>query len=209
MNPDPDVSPSSAPTHAICFLKSQKINNFFTLIKNINYQHLQGISLIGWDKSGWISIDAEYLPRFLCSTTPAITMALHAQPTIPSDLTTNQAFESNTGILHASLLGDPTLTVQYQITTRSILPTFTQDRNESGYDVFSFTPFSSEAAWTRLHPEQAILNTIYIRLRDTNPPTFMSQASSMSTYPAPTTTYAHISLSNQTVEPTMALISLM
>ena len=136
-------------------------------------------------------------------------MALRTQPTILSDLTPEQAFESDTGILHASLSGDLTLTVQYWIATRSILPTFTRDRLEAGYDVISFTPLSLEAAWARLHPEQPILNTISVRLNETNPPTFLSQASSMSTSPAPTTPLAHNSPSNQTVDPTTALIALM
>ena len=56
-----------------------------------------------------------------------------------SNLTPEQAFESKTGILHASLSGNPTLTVHYWITTRSILPTFAQDRLEDGYDVISYT----------------------------------------------------------------------
>ena len=150
-----------------------------------------------------------YLPRFLYSTAPAVTMTLHAHPTIPSELTPKQAFESDTGILHASSSGNPTLTVQYWITTRSILPTFTKDCHETGYDFLSFTPFSSEAAWTRLHPEQAISNTISVRLRETNPPTFPSQASLMSTSPAPITPPAHSYLSNHTVDPTTELIALM
>ena len=69
--------------------------------------------------------------------------------------------------------------------------------------------FSSEAAWTRLYPEQAILNTISVRLHETNPPTFTSIASSVSTSPAPTTPPTHNSPSNQTVNPTTALIALM
>ena len=136
-------------------------------------------------------------------------MALRAQPMITSNLTPKQVFESDTGILHVLLSGDPTLTVRYWITTRSILPTFTWDRLEAGYNVISFTPFSSEAAWTRLHPEQAILNTISVRLNETNPQKIPSQASLMSTYTALTTPPAHGSLSNQTVDPTLALIDMM
>ena len=104
-------------------------------------------------------------------------MALRTHPTIPSDLTTEQVFEYDTGILHALSSGHPTLTIQYCITTRSTLPTFTKYHQEAGYDVLYFTPFSSEAAWTRLYPEQDISNTIYVRLHETNPPTFLSLAS--------------------------------
>ena len=89
-------------------------------------------------------------------------MALRAHPTILSDLTPEQSFESDTGILYALSLGNPTITLQYWITTRSILPKFTQDRQEAGYDALYFNPFSSEAAWTRLYPEQAISNTISV-----------------------------------------------
>ena len=74
--------------------------------------------------------------------------------------------------------------------------------------MISFTLFSSEAAWTRLHPEQAILNTISVRLNETNPQTIPSQASLMSTSSAPTPPPAHGSLSNQTVDPTLALIAM-
>ena len=62
-------------------------------------------------------------------------MALRTHPMIPSELTPEQAFESNTGILHASSLGDPTLSVCYWITTRSILLTFTRNCLKAGYDV--------------------------------------------------------------------------
>ena len=59
---------------------------------------------------------------------------------IPSYLTPEKVFEYDTGILHASSSGDPNPTIQYWITTMSILPTFTQDRHEAVYDVLSFTP---------------------------------------------------------------------
>ena len=133
---------------------------------------------------------------------------MRSRPTIPSDLTPKQAFESNTGIHHASSLGNPTLTIQYWITTRSILPTFTQDIQEARYNVLYFNPFSSEAVWTRLYPKQAISNTISVRLHETNPPTFLSLASSMSTSPAPMTPPTHNSPSNKTVDPTTSLIVL-
>ena len=134
---------------------------------------------------------------------------MHAHSTIPRDLTPEQPFESDTGILHASSLSYPTLTLQYWITTRSILPAFTQDFQDSGYDILYFTPFSLEAVWTRLYPEQAISNTISVRLNETTPPTFPSLASSMSTSPTTRTPPTHSSPSNQTVEPTTALIALM
>ena len=148
------------------------------------------------------------MPQFLCSTALVVIMALHAHPTIPSNLTPEQVFKSDTGILHAFSSGEPTPTVQYWITTRSILPTLTRDPLKYGYDVISFTLFSSEAALTRLHPKQAILNTISVRLNETNPQTFPSQASSMSTSPVTTTPPAYVSQSNQTVDPTTALIAL-
>ena len=75
--------------------------------------------------------------------------------------------------------------------------------------MISFTPFFSEAAWTRLHPTQAISNTISVRINETNTQTIPSQASSLSTSPAPTTPPAYDYPSNQTVDPTLALISLM
>ena len=64
-------------------------------------------------------------------------MALRAHPMITSDLTPEQAFESDSGILHESSSGDPTLTVHYWITTRSILPTFACKHIEAGYNVLS------------------------------------------------------------------------
>ena len=86
---------------------------------------------------------------------------------------------------------------------------FMQDRQEAEYDVIYFTPFSSEAVWARLYLEQAISNTISIQINETNPPTFPSLASSMSTFPTPATPPTHISPSNQTVDPTTALVVLM
>ena len=154
------------------------------------------------------------MPLHLCPNSsdpdaPAGTMALHAHPTIRNKITSEQAFKSNIGILHASSSGDPNLTLQYFITTSSILPVFTQYFQEACYDVLYFTPFYSEAVWTRLYPEQAISNTISGWLNKTTPPTFPSLASSISTSPTPTTLPTHNFLSNQKVEPTTALIALM
>ena len=89
-------------------------------------------------------------------------MALRAHPTIPSDLTQEQVFESDTGILHVLLLDTLTLTLYYWITMRSILLAFMQDFQEARYDIICFTPFSSEAAWTRLYSDYLILNTISV-----------------------------------------------
>ena len=136
-------------------------------------------------------------------------MALRAHPTIPSDLTQEKAFESNTSIIHALSSYTQNLTLYYLITTRSILPTFTQDKQGAGYGTIYFTLFYSEAACTRLYSKNQILNTISIRLYDTNPPTFPSLASWMSTYPSPTTPPTHNSLSNKIVESTTALIAIM
>ena len=134
-------------------------------------------------------------------------MALHARPTIPSDLTQEQAFEFDTGILHATS-SDTHLTLQYWITTSSILPKFTQDRIEAVFTTIYFTLFSSEAAWTRLYTEHPISNTISVGLNKTTPPNFPSLASSISISPISATPPTHISPSNQTVNPTMALIAL-
>ena len=68
---------------------------------------------------------------------------------------------------------------------------FTQYCQEAGYDILYFTLFSSEAAWARLYPEQAISNTISVRLNETNPPTYLSLASSMSTSLTPATPPTH------------------
>ena len=135
-------------------------------------------------------------------------MALRAHPRIPSDLRPEQVFKSNTGILRASSSVEPTLSVCYWITTQSILPTFTSNRLEAGYNILSYTQFSSETAWTRVHPDQAITNTISVQINETNPQTVTSQASSMSTSLAPTTPPAHGSPPN-TVDPTVQLIALM
>ena len=58
---------------------------------------------------------------------PTGIMDLRAHPTIPIDLTPEQLFESDTGILDALSSDVLTLSLQYWITTRSILPMFTQD----------------------------------------------------------------------------------
>ena len=135
-------------------------------------------------------------------------MALRSRPTILSDLTQEQAFESNTGILHSSS-SYTHLTLHCVIANRYILPTFMQDRQEDGYGIICFTPFSSEAAWTYLYPKHPMSNTISVRLNDTTPPTFLSLTSLMSTSPTPETPPTHSSPSNQTVDPTTALITLM
>ena len=70
-------------------------------------------------------------------------------------------------------------------------------------------PFSTEVAWTRLNPEHPISNTISVRLNKTTPPTFPLLDSSMSTSPTPATPPTHSSPSNQTVDPTTSLITLM
>ena len=135
-------------------------------------------------------------------------MALRAHPTIPSDLTPEQAFDSNTGFLRASSSGNPTLSVRYWITTRLILQIFSRNRLEDGYDILYYTPFSSEAAWTHVHPDQAITNTISVQTNKTNTQTVTSQASLMSTSLAPITSTAHGSPPN-IVDPTVQLIALM
>ena len=86
-------------------------------------------------------------------------MALRAHPTIPISLTQDQAFDSDSGILHATS-SDTHLTLHYWITTNYILLNLTQDRREDGYDITYFTLFHSEVAWTRLYSENAITNTI-------------------------------------------------
>ena len=136
-------------------------------------------------------------------------MALRSHSKIPINLTPKQALDSETGILHASSSVDLTLTVSYWITTRSMLPIFARDRLEAGYDMILYTPFSSEEVWTCLHPNQSISNTISFQINNTNPQPIPSQASLMSTSSAPTTPPPHVSLSNNTVDPTLSLIALM
>ena len=88
-------------------------------------------------------------------------MALRTHPTTPIDLTQEQSFESETGILHATPL-DTYLTLHYWITTSSILPNFKQYIIEASCDTIYFTRFSSEAVWTRLYPENPISNRISV-----------------------------------------------
>ena len=208
MNPDSNVRPSTASTHVFYFLKLQRIKNFLTLIKKTIYYHLQVIALIRWGKSGWLSNAVASLTRFLCPTATAVTMALRTHPTIPRNLTPEQAFESNNGVLHASSLVDLTLSVRYWITTQSILQTFARNWLKAGYNILYYTPFSSEAAWTHVHPDQEITNTIYVQTNNTNTQTVTSQASLMSRSLAPTTPTAHGSPTN-IVDPTVQLIALM
>ena len=136
------------------------------------------------------------------------TMALHAHPTTLIDLTQEQAFDSDTGILHTPSLDTHTTTLHYWITTRSILAKFTQDRWEAIYNIIYFNPFSSKMAWTHFNPENPISNTIYVRRTKTTHPNFPSLASSMSTSPTPAAPPKHSSLSNPMIEPTTALIAL-
>ena len=119
--------------------------------------------------------------NFSALNTTANTVALQFHPTILRDLTPNQEFEPDTGILHASLSDAPTITFQYWITISSILPTFTQDRQEASYKVIYFTPFSTKAVWTRLYPDQPIPNTISARLTDMDTLLITYLSSSMST----------------------------
>ena len=135
-------------------------------------------------------------------------MALRAHPTIPSNLTPEQAFDSNTGVLNSLSSGNPTISVCYWITTLLILPTFAINRLEAGYDILHYTPFSSEAEWTRIHPDQVITKTIYVQTNETTPHTVTSQASSMSTSLAPKIPTAHGSPPN-IVDPTVQIIALM
>ena len=136
-------------------------------------------------------------------------MALHAHPTILSDLTQEHVFESDTGILHASSSNKHTPILHYCITTSSIFLTFTQDQQEAGNNIIYFTPFSSEAAWTRLYPKNLISNMISVRRTKTNPPTFLSLDSLILTSPTPETPPSHNSLPNPIFEPTKNLIALM
>ena len=136
-------------------------------------------------------------------------MALRAHRTIPRNLTSEKVFDSHTGILHALLSDALTLTLQYWITTRSILPTFKQDSQDSVYNVLYFNFFSTELVWTRLFSDQPVSNTISVQGNKTDPPTFPSLARSMSTSPTPATPPRHNSLSKPNVDPTTTLIPLM
>ena len=135
-------------------------------------------------------------------------MALQVHLMIASDLTPNQAFESDNGILHASSLDVPVITLQYWITTRSILPTFTQDQQEAGYKVLYFTPFLTKAAWECLYPDQPAANTISARLAETAPLTIPSLSSLVSTSPTPTKHPTHNYLQNAPSDPTPSFIAL-
>ena len=135
-------------------------------------------------------------------------MALRAYPTIPSDLKPKQALESDTGILHVSSPDAPSLTLQYWITTRSTLPTFTQDLQEAGYGILYLTPFLVKVAWARFYPDQPVLNTISVRHTETALPNFHSLDSLMSILPTPATPPSHNPLTNPTIDPTAALILL-
>ena len=136
-------------------------------------------------------------------------MVLQFHPTILSDLTPEQAFESNNGIIHVFSSDVPNITTQFWITTSSILSTFTQDWQGAGYNVLYFTPFSTKGVWTRLYPDQPITNMIFARLTATDPLPIPLSSSPMSTSPTPETSPSHNSPSNAPVNPTAALIALM
>ena len=136
-------------------------------------------------------------------------MALQVHPTIPIDLTPEQAFEYDNGILHALLSEAPTITIQYWIMTRSIIPTFMQDQREAGYNILYFNPFLTKAAWTRLYPDQPFTNTISARLADMDSLTISSLSFSVSTLPTPVTPSKRDYTSNDPANPMAALITLM
>ena len=134
-------------------------------------------------------------------------MLLQAHPTVQSDLPVAQVTASDTGILHVLSVAVPIITHQYWITTRYILPEFAQDHLELGYEMFYFTPFSSEAVWLRLHPGIPITNNIYPILQVMAPSMILSFLL-MYTF-TPPSTQADNSPSNATVDPTTALTALM
>ena len=141
-------------------------------------------------------MDGSSPPPHLCPYSSALntttdTMALQSYPTIPSELTPEQVFDSVTGIFHALSSDAPTITFQYWTTTRSIIPTFTQDRQEMSYNVLYFTPFSTKLVWTRLYPDQIITNTISARLTETATLQSHSIYYSMSTSSTPATPPIH------------------
>ena len=160
-------------------------------------------------KSYGSSTPPHLFPDLSSRDAPTGTMAIRAHPTIPSNLTHKQLLNSDTSILHALSSDTPTLTLQYWITTRSILPAFTQYFQESGYYILFFTTFSTEAAWTCLYPDHPISNTISIRHTKTATTTLTSLALSMPTFLTPATPPSYNYLSKSTVDPTMALIALM
>ena len=84
-----------------------------------------------------------------------------------------------------------------------------QDWQEAGYNVLYFTPFSTEAAWIRLYPDEHVTNTISARLTATDPLPIPSRSSLMSTSPTSENPPSHNSLSNAPIDPTSALIALM
>ena len=95
-------------------------------------------------------VDGFLTPSHLCPDSSALdvtsgTMVLQVHPAITSDPTPVLASDSDTGVLHVSSSDLPAITLQYWIRTRSIIPTLTQYGQEAGYNVFYFTPFSTDA----------------------------------------------------------------
>ena len=138
----------------------------------------------------------------------AITMVLQLHLTITSDLMPLQDSRSYTGILHVLLLDVLTITLHYWITIRSIISTFTQYWQETGYNVIYFTLFSTKAVWIRLHSNLPKTNKIYVRLTKTDPSTITS-LSLMSALPSPPMPPTHNPPSNAPSDPTMSLIAFM
>ena len=135
-------------------------------------------------------------------------MALQVHPRT-SDLTPEQVFESENGILYSSLSNVTTINLHYWITTRSILPPFTQYWQEVGYNILYFTPFSTEAVWIRPYPYKPVNNTIYSRPTNTAPSSIPTLSSPMSTSSTPSTPPKQNYWSNAPANPTTGLIALM
>ena len=84
-----------------------------------------------------------------------------------------------------------------------------QDHREVGYNVLYFTPYSTEAAWIRLYPDEHVTNTISARLTATDPLPIPSRSSLMSTSPTSETPPSHNSLSKYPVDSTTVFIAMM
>ena len=131
---------------------------------------------------------------------------LQSHPNVPRNLPLIQGIASKTGILQVSSLEAPSIELHYCITTHDVLLAFHQYRLENGYNIFYFTPFSSEEAWLRLNLKRAIANTISPQNTETAPSNITSYSSTAIT----SSPLTHPNLtSTSPVDQTTALINLM
>ena len=101
--------------------------------------------------------------NFSALNTTANTVALQFHPTILRDLTPNQAFEPDTGILHASLSDAPTITFQYWI--NKFNSSYVHARSTGGklqsylfYSFFDQSGVDTPLSWST-HPQHDLRQT--------------------------------------------------